>query len=228
MSGSLFKYLPRRFADRLVKRGDVMFRTLSYFRALEHGAQGDQVEGIHIDAPDQPPTLHNFTTGVQMTGPWGFLNSINQSRVYAWCCSTSLSLELFEAFDADACVEITDPTAFFLHCQTAARLAFRIERPVLRHRRVEYWTPNREAPLNIKDPINIPFLKHDLFAPQAEYRAAFAISGGEALEQRVVLGHFDLAAEIADAPIAEKLLAVGKLTHVARVLTVDALTGRAT
>ena len=139
-----------------------------------------------------------------------------------------MSLELFEAFEADACAEIVDPTAFFLHCQTAARRVFRTERPVLRHRRVEYWTPNREAPLDIKDPVNIPFLKHNLFALQAEYRAAFALSGGEELEQRLVLGSFNLAAEIAAAPVAEKLLTVGKLTHVARVLTVDAFQERAT
>jgi hypothetical protein len=37
----LFKYLPARFAPAVVERGDLLFRSLSYFRGLEHKGKGD-------------------------------------------------------------------------------------------------------------------------------------------------------------------------------------------
>ena len=55
----LYKYLPRRFAEALINRGEVLFRGLSYFRAVEHVARGDEIEGVHVDAPDHDVTLED-------------------------------------------------------------------------------------------------------------------------------------------------------------------------
>jgi hypothetical protein len=97
----LYKYLPERFADAFIGRGEVLFRSLSYFRAVEHAARGDEIEGVHVDAPDNDVTLET-STGLRIVGPHRFLNSIDQDRTYAFCCSTEFNASLFDEFDAGA------------------------------------------------------------------------------------------------------------------------------
>src|SRR5437899_3002766 len=116
----LYKYLPSGYANRLVKRGEVLFRTLSYFRSVEHAARGDEAEGVHIDAPDNDVTLET-NTGLRVVGRYRYLRSVNQDRVFAFCCSTQMDSSLFSAFDADACVVIHDLDVFFARCAAAAR-----------------------------------------------------------------------------------------------------------
>lgn len=141
----LYKYLHSEYAHRLVKRGEVLFRTLSYFRFVEHAARGDEAEGVHIDAPDNDVTL-TTNTGIVSVGRYRYLRSVNQDRVFAFCCSTEMDGGLFTAFDADACVVIHDLDVFFARCAAAARAPLPLDPPGLIHGPVSYFAPNREAP----------------------------------------------------------------------------------
>jgi hypothetical protein len=208
----LYKYLPIEFAERFVQQGEVLFRSLSYFRAVEHAERGDEAEGIHIDAPDNGMTLET-DNGVCVIGRLRYLRSINQERTFAFCCSTQLDEELFVKFDSDACVVIRDPENFFLKCKIAARHPFSLDASGLLHREVSYFTPNREAPLDITNSHNIPFLKHIDFAEQCEYRAVFARPRGFKMTERVVAPAFTFAEEIAAAKKHERLLKLGNLNR---------------
>jgi len=214
----LYKYLRGRFADAFIRRGEVLFRSLSYFRAVEHAARGDEIEGVHVDAPDNDVTIET-NTGLRIVGPHRFLNSIDQDRTYAFCCSTEFSASLFDEFDADACIAILDPATFFLRCATAARHPLPLDPPGLIHRKVAYFTPNRESPLNVKDPRSIPFLKHEDFAYQKEYRAVFARRRGFTLTQRIVKPAFTFAEEIQMARPTKRLLRLGSLHRIVEVRT---------
>lgn len=211
----LYKYLPSRFAAAFVERGEILFRSLSYFRQVEHTARGDAIEGLHIDAPRDPPTLQNLTTGATVRGPFRFLNSIDQDRVYALCCSRTLSLELMQAFDCDACVRIVDVELFFLRCSVAAARSVTLCRPGLIHRPVSYFDPAGSAILPVKDPTAIPFFKHKVFAGQDEYRAVFAQPGGFRLLERIVMPGFSFDEEIKTARPSERLLRIGPLRGIA-------------
>lgn len=213
MTGApLYKYLPAQFATGFVERGEVLFRSLSYFRKIEHAARGDELEGIHLDFPDEPPTLHNLSTGIAYTDRFRMLNSVDQERVFAFCCSRVFDDSLFEAFNCDACVVIQDPALFFLRCGIAARRTATVARPGLLHRSVEYFAPNRESPLNPKDPLLIPFLKHDVFRSQAEYRAVFGLPGGLKFRSRIAIPSFNFSEEVAASRTYECILHLGDIS----------------
>jgi hypothetical protein len=171
----LYKFLPLAYAQRL-RHGEVLFRSLSYFRALEHEARGDEAEGVHIDAPDHDVTL-TTNTGIRSVGRYRYLRSVKQEDIFAFCCSSEFDDSLFAEFGADACVVITDPEVFFLRCRAALRGPLPVEPPGLIHKAVDYFEPNREPPTDITKATNIPFLKHIGFAGQREYRAIFARPG---------------------------------------------------
>jgi len=219
----LFKYLPMRYARALVERGEVLFRSLSYFRQHEHAARGDEIEGVHIDAPDNPVTLHDRTQGFSVTGPYRFLNSIDQDRVFAFCCSQQLSADLMTAFQADACVRILDPEWFFLRCSRGAMRHFTIEHPGVLHRPVEYFDPAKPAPISVTDPRNLPFFKHMAFASQDEYRGVFARRGGFKLHRRIVQPAFTFADEIAASCPSHQVLHLGRLRGLVELVEVAEL-----
>ena len=195
----------------------MLFRSLSYFRALEHAARGDEIEGVHVDAPDNDVILES-NTGIRSVGRYRYLRSVDQERVFAFCCSTELDAGLFATFDADACVAIRDPDAFFLRCRVAAKRPLPIEPPGLMHRSVAYFAPNRPAPLDITDSRNLPFLKHLGFADQREYRAVFAQKGGLKMTQRIVQPQFTFAEEIAAAQKVKRLLRLGDIRKLVELI----------
>jgi hypothetical protein len=213
----LYKYLPIEFAERFVQQGEVLFRSLSYFRAVEHAARGDEAEGIHIDAPDNDMTIE-ADTGVRVVGRFRYLRSINQERIFAFCCSTQLDEKLFVEFNSDACVVIRDTGNFFLRCNVKAQRLFSLDPPGLLHREVSYFAPNREAPLDITNPRNIPFLKHVGFAEQSEYRTVFARRRGFTMTERIVAPAFTFTEEIAVAQKHERLLKLGNLSHITELV----------
>lgn len=193
-----------------MRHGEVLFRTLSYFRALEHAARGDEAEGVHIDAPDNDVTL-TTNTGIRSVGRFRYLRSVRQGDIFAFCSSMVYDDRLFAQFNSDACVVISDPELFFLRCKIAARRPLRLAPPGLIHRPVSYFIPNREAPLDVTQATNIPFLKHIGFSDQHEYRAVFARPGGFEMLNRIVQPQFTFAEEIASAHVYQRLLRIGDL-----------------
>ncbi|NOT08365.1 MAG: hypothetical protein HOP28_09190 [Gemmatimonadales bacterium] len=214
----LYKYLQLEFAEAFLHRGEILFRSLSYFRKQEHVERGDEAEGIHIDAPTTPVRLDNLTTGTSVSGAFRFLNSIDQEKVYGFCCSAELRSDLFTRFNANACVQILKPGPFFLRCGMAAGWKFRLDEPPMVHKPVEYFDPAKAAIRNVKDPRNLPFFKHISFSPQSEYRAVFALRGAWRLQERVVTPEFTFADEIRDSRSLECLLTLGSLPGIVDII----------
>ena len=48
----LYKYLPSRYLDAFVHRGEILFRNMAYFRKIEDKGRADLLEGLHVDRPD--------------------------------------------------------------------------------------------------------------------------------------------------------------------------------
>lgn len=220
----LYKYLPRLYAEPFVTRGEVLFRSLSYFRAIEHAARGDEIEGVHVDSPDHDVAL-TTNTGIRIVGRHRFLNSIDQDRTYAFCCSQEFEGTLFDQFEADACVAILNPELFFLRCTVAVRRHIAVDPPGLIHRPVAYFAPNRQAPLDVNDPRSIPFMKHESFADQKEYRAVVAKRRGFTLTQRIVKPAFIFEEEINAARPSQFLVRLGNLRGIVEMRDRSDLSG---
>jgi hypothetical protein len=70
----LYKYLPLRFVESVVGRGDILFRNLAYFRKVEDRGRTDLLEGLHMDYPDNPITIDAAAGGRLWHGRAAFLN----------------------------------------------------------------------------------------------------------------------------------------------------------
>ena len=42
---TLYKYLPAKYAELFISKGEVLFRSLLFFQAWEHEERGDELEG---------------------------------------------------------------------------------------------------------------------------------------------------------------------------------------
>lgn len=212
----LYKYLPLQWAERFVSDGEVLFRSLSYFRAVEHAARGDEAEGVHLDAPNHDVLL-TTNTGIRVAGRYRYLRSVDQERVFAFCCSTVFDHSLFRAFEADACVVIHDPAPFFIKLRAAVARAQVAVKPGLRHAAVSYYRPEDKAVLDVTVPQNLPFLKRQEFSDQREYRAVYALPRGFKVLQRIVQPQFTFDEEIRVAKRTQQLIVVPRMQDVATV-----------
>lgn len=127
---TVYKYLPREYAEALVHKGRLRLGTLHDFQDEElHGSTiGDNQEGVkHIyDAPG----LFIAGTGAKMSPlmkaavggsvPDGtifdrcsFTASQRTPNRWLYCTSRSLDERLYKEFKADTCITITDARSFY-------------------------------------------------------------------------------------------------------------------
>lgn len=135
---SLYKYFSeRKWAEAFIK-GEVLFRSLSYFRDYEdHDVREDQNEGASIFRPEGGLVISNLTQGTTFTLPGHALeSSARQEEIFAFCVSRSLTDELRERFNAVAYVEILNIGAFCDRIEVAL-LPFKATFPGCPIRRVE-------------------------------------------------------------------------------------------
>jgi len=184
--GRLYKYLPSCYADSFVERGVVLFRNLAHFRMIEDIGRRDLLEGLHMDYPDNPVTITSLHGRGWFRGRAAFLNSINTQRLFVFCLSEILDDSLFEKFSADACVEIVNPLEFIRRCRVAVRKKFYFRDSDLLYRAISYYLPNRPAPIDVTNPRQLAFCKHEKYAVEREYRLAFALKGALKRTRRMV------------------------------------------
>ena len=118
---NLYKYFSeRKWAEAFIN-GEVLFRSLSYFRDYEdNNVREDHNEGTSIYRPEGGLIVNNQTQGTTFTLPGHALESAaKQQEIFIFCVSKSLTDELRERFKAVACVEILNIGAFCNRIETA-------------------------------------------------------------------------------------------------------------
>jgi hypothetical protein len=178
----LYKYFSEiEWAERFLY-GDVLFRSLAYFRDYEDAeVRGDKNEGTSIYRPSGGLTITNKTKGVSFTIPnSAFESSANPKDIFVFCLSRSMTDQLKEKFKSVACVEILDPGRFCSKIQAA--LPDNAQFPTGRGRhqrigqRVEYYddtgSPNPRWAL----PDKIALAKSLDYAWQDEFRLVFSLT----------------------------------------------------
>jgi hypothetical protein len=106
MRHSLYKYYSERKWAEAFLDGELLFRSLAYFRDYEDkNVRGDQNEGTAILRPDGGLLVNNVNLGTTFTVP-AFEASANQEEILIFCASRSDSDEKRKRFKARVCVEI--------------------------------------------------------------------------------------------------------------------------
>jgi hypothetical protein len=170
---SLFKYFSERhWADAFLE-GQVLFRSLSYFRDYEdQEIRGDRNEGVSIFRPEGGLTINNITQGKTVVlRNHAFESTTNQDEIFVFCASKSLNDELRERFKAIACVEILNIKALCERVKGALPTNANFW-----GRQVEYYDHTEGGNPRWALPEKIAVSKLRCYAWQREYRLVFCLT----------------------------------------------------
>lgn len=179
---NLYKYFSeRKWAEAFIN-GEVLFRSLSYFRDYEdNNAREDPNEGTSICRPEGGLIINNQTQGTISTLPgYAFESTAKQEEIFVFCLSRSLTNELRERFKAVVCVEILDIGAFCNRIESAL-LPLKATFPGPPNRkgiglRVKYYRETEAANPRWALPGMIATSKRVSYAWQDEFRLVFSLT----------------------------------------------------
>lgn len=171
----LFKYLPSKYLDAFIGNGEVLFRSLSYFRNYEEmQVRGDRHEGKRVFTPTAGLEITKVGTGERFHIQGAFESTVQDRDIFVFCMSKMLSPELAEEFKADVCVELTEPAYLIARVRAALQLRGWGRKSRLLHGPVNYYSPEVQPLAEWAVPERIVMHKTCDYSDQAEYRLAFA------------------------------------------------------
>jgi hypothetical protein len=188
MRRSLYKYFSElKWAEAFIN-GQMLFRSLAYFRDYEdENVRKDEHEGTSLYQPEEGLLINNLTKkrSVKLLGH-AFESTANQEEIFVFCMSRTLDKALAEKFAATVCVEIQQVQRFCARIQRAlpANATFRAGR-------VEYYDQAEGPETRWALPDEIVMSKVRSYEWQREFRVAFCLTdamGFEKASYRVVKG----------------------------------------
>jgi len=166
-----------------VREGVILFRALSYFRDYEDAQiRGDEFEGTRLHRPPGGLEITLTETQKKVVLPHSFESAAHEDDIFVFCLSTVLSADLAAQFQANACVEIVNPSRFLSGVRAALARRPSIKSKMLVHGNIRYYTPDEPPIVDWALPERIAMAKLSTYAPQNEYRIAFAVNGAFAVE----------------------------------------------
>ena len=175
---TLYKYLPSKYLDAFVGRGELLFRSLSYFRNFEElQVRGDPFEGKRLYKPSGGLEITKTSTGEKVLLPAAFEASVRDREIFVFCLSKKLSPELAQVFKTDACVEITEPALLLARLRSALQLRRWVRGARLLHGPVNYYSSEDPPLAEWAVPQRMVMRKTIEYSDQDEYRLAFARGG---------------------------------------------------
>ena len=198
--------------------GDLLFRNLSHFRMLECEKRGDPLEGLHRDNPDHDIEIENLSTGKKTVGDFSFLNSTNSDLIFAFCLSEKYDSGLYEEFECDCCVEITNVEELIRRTRLTVKRLVSLHKSGLICGPVTYYASNRPVELNVKEPKELVFAKDQVFSTQNEYRLVFGTKKAFSLTQSIIINDgYDFRAEAMNGTSKKKLVKIGSIRDIVNV-----------
>ena len=180
---NLFRYLSPEFTEALINRGELFFRSLSYFRDYEdEGIRADEYEGTLIHLPEDGLKIRLTSTGEEVSIPYTIESSAKEDDIFIYCLSTEYSEALASSFKCSMCVEILDSDEFVARIRSALLQRPRIKDKKLVHGEVIYYLPQNPPIVDWALPARIALRKPEAFHWQNEYRIAFAANNAFAVE----------------------------------------------
>ena len=173
----LFRYMSDEYAEALVRRGEVMFRALSYYRDYEdEDVRSDAFEGTRFHLPVDGLKVTVVGTGEVVPVPYSFESTAREDDIFVYCLSTERSEELAEKFNTKTCIEISHPAKFLSQIRGALARRPSVKNKQLAYGPVKYYSAHEPVIVDWALPDVIALSKPSTFAWQNEYRIAFAIN----------------------------------------------------
>ena len=173
----LYKYLPAKHIDAFIRKGEVLFRALSYFRDYEDAQiRGDKFEGTKPYRPKGGLEITLADTQEKLVMPHSFESAANEDDIFVFCMSTTLSADLAAQFKADACVEIFNPAGFIAGIRAALLRRPSIKDKTLMHGEVTYYSATDPPIVDWALPEKIAMSKLNYYSSQKEFRIAYSIN----------------------------------------------------
>jgi hypothetical protein len=183
MRHSLYKYFTdRKWAEAFLD-GEVLFRSLAYFRDYENESEDEKVrkddkEGNLVFGPSEGLLVSNQTQATSGTWPgWRMESRTKQAEIFVLCTSRSFSEELRDRFGAVVCVEILKIAEF---CRRISRTI--PQNPTFFAGRVTYYDPSQGPEERWALPDLIARSKFKGYEWQHEYRFLFSLTDALAFE----------------------------------------------
>jgi hypothetical protein len=224
----LYKYFSNnKYADDFLD-GQLLFRSLSYFRNLEDGnVRGDEGEGISKYRPQTGLVINNLTQKASFVlKDFSFTSAVQQDEIFVFCVSMTHADQLYDEFHAVACVEITDIHAFCRRVQKALPQAASFpaaqpNRPRIGHK-VEYYDETEGASPRWALPGRIAVSKLSRYAWQEEFRLAFSVTGAFRFENvSTQLIHDDHRGSDSLNEYPRHLVSAGSLRDIVKILRTE-------
>lgn len=175
----LVRYFSERNALAFLDRGEVLLRSLSYFRDCEdEGVRADEYEGTLVHLPEDGLRVKLSSSGEEVSIPYTFESTAREDDIFVYCTSTELSTDIAKGFKADVAVEIVEPAKFLARMRSAMALRARLRVEKLVHDEVKYYERHELPIVAWALPERIAMRKPKSFEWQKEYR--FAVPVGDA------------------------------------------------
>lgn len=189
MEPTLYKYLKREYARRLMTQGEVYIGTLSYYRGIEDKTRADVNEGKKdsvtafpdgaiVTGPEEWRQRLDFLEGSNIRYKSGtvkiekgtrFVGNQDIPDAYIYCASKVYSRRLMAQFGADSCIEIFDARCFLGAIDKKLSAMELIYSGLSSGRDVEYVGHAVDSKMKISG----NWLKDVRFKTEAEFRFTF-------------------------------------------------------
>lgn len=167
----LVRYFPAEYAHAFIERGEVLLRSLSYFRDYEDdGVRSDENEGTLVHHPREELRVTLVASGEQLQLPHRFEATAREGDIFIYCMSTELSRDIAMRFRSDTAVEIVESTKFLARVRSAISLRRRLCGFQLAHGHVRYYEWHEPPGPDWALPDVIAMRKLKTFDWQKEYR----------------------------------------------------------
>jgi hypothetical protein len=175
---SLYKYFSEpKYAEAFLN-GQMLFRSLAYFRDNEDPVRGDEYEGTSKFRPDGGLVVIKQTQETTFTLPMALESNVKSHEIFVYCVGQTLSAAIAKEFDAVVCVEITRIATLCERIRAALPPT-----AVFRSRPVEYYPQTQAGNPRWALPDRIATSKLDHWATQDEYRFLFSLTDALAFQK---------------------------------------------
>ncbi len=222
----IYKYFSKQcHLQSFLENGEIYFNSLSYFLSCDDDSRRDRSEDVTLYRPKSGLVGNIVTTGKPFALPaQQLISRVNASdSIFVFCTSAEFSVRLYQKFNAEGCIEISNPDEF------KERLQAKINELVdggnganktLLAGRIEYYDSAESPGARHACPDQIVMAKPDHFSDEAEFRFAFA-KDQNAFDVNNV--QYSISSEL-DAPNAASRhlsLRLGSLTDICQVRSID-------
>jgi hypothetical protein len=214
----VYKYFQEQYVDSFVNKGQVLFRSLSYFKDYEDCIRGDQYEGTNKFQPSCGLEITKVRTGEKSFIQYSFESTVKTDDIIVFCTSKVFSKKLAQEFEATACVEI-DVDEFSLKLKSALLSIQKVTHKEILHRDVEYYSETKPPIVDWALPEKIVLSKLDCFLHQQEYRFAFCFGDAFSIgctTQRLV--KIDSRRSFVESNYCQQILELGSISDICQVL----------